>query len=80
MNSEYIHSVGFSWMFILMNYGAEWRQHRRAFHQQMNSEVISQYEPIQLKGTRNLLRGVLHSPKDVGAHLKLYVTPLVPLS
>ncbi|KAI0740350.1 cytochrome P450 98A3 [Earliella scabrosa] len=62
--------VGFSWMFILMNYGAEWRQHRRAFHQQMNSEVISQYEPIQLKGTRNLLRGVLHSPKDVGAHLK----------
>ncbi|KAI0740352.1 cytochrome P450 98A3 [Earliella scabrosa] len=62
--------VGFSWLFILMNYGAEWRQHRRAFHQQMTADVIPQYEPIQLKATRNLLRSVLHSPKDVGTHLR----------
>ena len=70
MDAEYIHSVGFSWMFILMNYGAEWRQHRRAFHQHMNSEVVSQYQPIQHKATRQMLRSVLHSPKDIGAHLE----------
>ena len=60
-------------MFVLKNYGADWRQHRRAFHQQMNSEAIRQYQPIQLKTTRNLLRSLLNDPTDLAANLKLCV-------
>ena len=59
-------------MFVLMNYGQEWRQHRRAFHQQMSPEVITQYEPIQLKASRKLLEHLLKSPHNVIGHLKLY--------
>ncbi len=56
-----------------MNYGSQWRQHRRAFHQQMNSEVVGRYEPIQLDGTRASLRNILESPQNLATHLKLYV-------
>ncbi|KAI0762207.1 cytochrome P450 [Fomes fomentarius] len=62
--------VGLSCMFAFMNYGSEWRQHRRAFHQQMNSEVVGRYEPVQLDATRALLQRILSSPKDLAAHLR----------
>lgn len=60
-----------------MNYGPEWRTHRRAFHQQMNSEVIAKYEPLQTNATRDTLRRLLESPKDWDDHLKLYVRQLL---
>ena len=59
-------------MFVFMNYGQEWRQHRRAFHQQMNPDVIPRYEPIQLKTSRQLLDLLLKSPHSLVGHLKLY--------
>ncbi|KAI0714200.1 cytochrome P450 [Cerioporus squamosus] len=61
---------GFDWLFVLMNYGQEWRQHRRAFHQQMSADIITRYEPIQLKASRRLLKDLLRAPKDPGAHLQ----------
>ena len=57
----------------MMNYGPEWRKHRRAFHQQMNSDAIAQYEPIQLPLTRKLLRRIFRAPKELKKHLSLYV-------
>ncbi|KAI0808121.1 cytochrome P450 [Fomes fomentarius] len=62
--------VGLSFMFAFMNYGSEWRQHRRAFHRHMNSEVVGRYEPIQLDVTRALLQKILRSPKELAAHLR----------
>ncbi|TFK92448.1 cytochrome P450 [Polyporus arcularius HHB13444] len=61
---------GFGWLFALMNYGQEWRLHRRAFHQQMGADVITRYEPIELKTSRRLLKHLLRSPKDLEAHVK----------
>ncbi|KAI0740353.1 cytochrome P450 [Earliella scabrosa] len=55
-----------------MNYGSEWRQHRRTFHQHFNPEVLRHYELIHLKATRDLLRSVLCSPENVGAHLRFF--------
>ena len=56
-------------MFAVMNYGADWRQHRRAFHQEMDLEVMAEYEHIQLQAERNLLRSVLRSPQNMKDHL-----------
>ncbi|TBU30135.1 cytochrome P450 [Dichomitus squalens] len=53
-----------------MNYGAEWRQHRRAFHQVMNSDIVSDWQPVQLKATRNFLRSLLGSPDQLASHLQ----------
>ncbi|KAI0749864.1 cytochrome P450 98A3 [Daedaleopsis nitida] len=68
---------GFDWLFVLMNYGPEWRTHRRAFHQQMNAEVVGKYEPIQLNASRNMLRRILDSPKDWDSHLKFSFAAVV---
>lgn len=60
-------------MFTLMDYGPDWRQHRRAFHSQMNMGVVQRYEPAQLDVTRNLLRNILSSPQNLKKHIELYV-------
>ncbi|RPD64516.1 cytochrome P450 98A3 [Lentinus tigrinus ALCF2SS1-7] len=65
-----VEMCGFGWLFILMNYGAEWRQHRRTFRQQMTPNLLTQYETIQLKTSHKLLRHLLESPTDLVAHLK----------
>ena len=63
--------VGLEWSFVLMNYGPEWRRHRRAFHSQMGPEVIHRYEEIQTEVSRNLLRALLESPQDLAVHIRL---------
>ncbi|KAI0739568.1 cytochrome P450 [Daedaleopsis nitida] len=55
---------GFLWNSPLLPYGAEWRLHRRTFHQFMNSEVVPKYWPIQTSVTRTLARRLLDSPQN----------------
>ena len=74
MNND---SVGFHWMFILMGYGVEWRQHRRAFHRIMNQEVMVDWHPVQLKVTRKFLYSLLRTPDQLGEHLKLCVISML---
>ena len=54
-----------------MGYGAEWRQHRRAFHRVFNQDVVADWQPVQLKSTRELLRKLLDSPDQLASHLQL---------
>ncbi|KAF8504989.1 cytochrome P450 [Hysterangium stoloniferum] len=48
--------VGWNWAIGLMPYGERWRQHRHGFHQKLNSTVLTQYTPVQVKHARNLLQ------------------------
>ncbi|PIL24825.1 cytochrome P450 [Ganoderma sinense ZZ0214-1] len=57
--------VGMEWMLVLMQYGKEWRRHRRAFHQAFHSEAVAQYQPLQLQMIRRLLARLVESPKNV---------------
>ncbi|KAI0704090.1 cytochrome P450 [Earliella scabrosa] len=68
--SVMIRLAGLSFISVLKEYGSEWRQHRRLLHQWFNSEVVVQHRPVQLKITRNFLRGVLKSPSDLYSQLK----------
>ena len=64
-------SVGYGWLFALMNYGHRWRQHRRAVHPTMTPDVIQQYQPIQSRVARNFVRSILRSPEDLALHIRL---------
>ncbi|KAI1790237.1 cytochrome P450 [Ganoderma leucocontextum] len=57
--------VGMDWLLVLMQYGKEWRRHRRAFHQSFHSDASAQYQPLQLQMTRRLLSRLLKSPKSI---------------
>ncbi|KAI0741731.1 cytochrome P450 [Daedaleopsis nitida] len=68
--SVMVQLAGLSWVSVLKQYGQEWRQHRRVFHQWFNSEVVVKLQPIQLKITRDLVRRLLDSPQDLLEQLK----------
>ncbi|RDX54149.1 cytochrome P450 [Lentinus brumalis] len=70
-SSVMVDLCGFEWLTVLKKYGAEWRHHRRTFHQYINPETLLYYEPIQLNVTRDLLRRMLEHPDDLSVHLKL---------
>ena len=59
------------WIFVFKNYGPEWRRYRRAFHAQFHPAMITQYETVKLRITRNLLRNLLATPEDFSYHIKL---------
>ncbi|KAM5534500.1 hypothetical protein V8D89_011832 [Ganoderma adspersum] len=72
--------AGMEWMLVLMQYGKEWRRHRRAFHQAFHSEAVAQYQPLQLQMTRRLLSRLLKSPKNIVQQLNFsFATTLMRL-
>ena len=63
--------VGYEWLFVLMNYGPRWRQHRRAIHPTMAPEALPQYEAAQADAARTFLRTLLRDPQDLASHIQL---------
>ena len=54
-----------------MQYGDQWRAHRKLLHQHFRPQVVSQYHGAQTKGVRGLLRGLLDSPEAFKEHIRL---------
>ena len=68
------HRTGYAdWVLVLMQYGQQWREHRRAIHRSFHPEVVSQYNHVQEEVTRALLRDLLESPEAFIDHLGRYV-------
>ena len=61
-------------MFVLMNYGNQWRLHRRVFHQSFNADAVLQYRPVQLASARRLLFALLQHPHEIAEQVQLYVS------
>ncbi|KAF7325866.1 Cytochrome P450 [Mycena kentingensis (nom. inval.)] len=58
--------IGLDWHFVYMNYGDEWRQHRKVFTQH-----ASAFSPQkQLEWTKIFLRNLLVSPEDFVKHIQ----------
>lgn len=55
--------MNFSWQFVLMPYSAEWRQHRRLFHQFFNENASKNYCSIQEECIHAFLRNILQVPE-----------------
>ncbi len=63
--------VGYDWLFAFQNYGARWRQSRRAMHPTMTPDAVAQYQTLKLDVARNFLRFLLQSPQDLASHIRL---------
>jgi len=54
----------------LMEYGDNWREQRRLFHQELRLSAVSQYHPRQTKAIRRLLQSLLDSPEGFMEHIR----------
>ena len=54
----------------LMPYGADWRAHRKAFHQYFDSGAIVEYEDIQQQEIGACLLRFLETPEEVVGHIR----------
>ncbi|KAJ3515017.1 hypothetical protein NLJ89_g2017 [Agrocybe chaxingu] len=55
----------------LMDYGDEWRKHRKVCQQYLNREASKSFEPIQLEKVHRALLELLRSPEDFEAHNRM---------
>ncbi|TBU37472.1 cytochrome P450 [Dichomitus squalens] len=65
--------LGLNKYMVFMPYGRSLREHRRAFRGTYGPDAIAQWQPVQLKTARTLLRRLLASPKDFLSHLNLAI-------
>jgi cytochrome P450 len=54
-----------------MQYGSEWREHRRLAHSVLNSESVKQYENLKKEHIIMLLRSLISAPKSFDDQLRL---------
>ncbi|KAM5542456.1 hypothetical protein V8D89_003915 [Ganoderma adspersum] len=65
--------AGLDSFFVLMQYGLQWRQHRRAFHLSFSVDRVANHRPIQLNSARRLLSRLLTSPNNVEENINKLV-------
>lgn len=53
-----------------MDYGDEWREHRRMFHQHFNAQAITKYGPEFPRAVQETLLRLLEHPDDFMEHLR----------
>ena len=62
--------LGVDVLFPVMQYGRQWREHRRAFHHSFAIDRIVRHEPVQVNAARRFLVRLLTSPENAAEHLK----------
>ncbi|KAI0076590.1 cytochrome P450 [Panus rudis PR-1116 ss-1] len=55
--------VGFHWTLVFTRYGEQWRDMRRAFHQEFNQDAVKQFRDIEVKACHELLRRYVACPE-----------------
>ena len=55
---------------LFLTYGAEWRKHRKLFHEYFQPNVVSEYLPIQKREVHAFLRRLLVTPEDLFHHIR----------
>ncbi|KZP19033.1 cytochrome P450 [Athelia psychrophila] len=64
--------MGWAWSLPMMEYGEEWRAHRRLFRKAFeDTEANKLHQPHQVKANHELLRNLLYNPRDWYDHLRL---------
>ena len=56
-----------------MQYGAEWRTHRRIFQKIFRPKASLKYRPIQVRKLHDFLYGLLTTPGDFVSHQRTWV-------
>ncbi|KAF5340288.1 hypothetical protein D9611_007844 [Ephemerocybe angulata] len=65
------------WSFAFMKYAADWRQHRRAFHQYLNHNAVGQYHPIMYEEVEIFTRKLRDNPKDFLEHVQVFFGTII---
>ncbi|KAI9567359.1 cytochrome P450 [Boletus coccyginus] len=69
--------VGSDFNSALLQYGEDWRLHRRLFHQSFRADAARGYFPTQLRKVRQLLMGVYNSPDCCQRQIELYASAVI---
>ncbi|KIJ66911.1 hypothetical protein HYDPIDRAFT_85366 [Hydnomerulius pinastri MD-312] len=69
--------VGSEFNSAQLQYGEEWRLHRRIFHQSFRAEAARDYLPNQMRKARQLLMGVYKSPDRYQRHIELFASSVI---
>ncbi|KAK6988663.1 cytochrome P450 [Favolaschia claudopus] len=70
--------MGWKYLFVFMNYGDEWRTHRRLFSQELSPLATeNEFRTSTRVSAHHLLRRLLHEPKDYLEHLYRYAGEVI---
>ncbi|KAF8872237.1 cytochrome P450 [Infundibulicybe gibba] len=61
----------------LLPHGEQWQRHRRVFQQNFRKAAVVQYEPIEMRKVRQMLRGLLETPNDLQAHIRTVAAAMI---
>ncbi|KAJ3501593.1 hypothetical protein NLJ89_g9269 [Agrocybe chaxingu] len=61
----------------LIDYGDEWRKHRKIAQQHLNKQQTRAYEPVQLRHLRKMLYRLIRSPEDFMQHSEVFSTAVM---
>ncbi|KAH6893742.1 cytochrome P450 98A3 [Coprinopsis sp. MPI-PUGE-AT-0042] len=75
--SPIIELAGGRWSFSEKDYGEEWRDHRRAFHQHFNHTQTQNWRPIVQDEVPSFLRQLLSSPEDFRENMRLFFGTMI---
>ncbi|KIP08000.1 hypothetical protein PHLGIDRAFT_105055 [Phlebiopsis gigantea 11061_1 CR5-6] len=76
--SVMIHELtGWDRNLALMDYGDEWRSHRRMFHQQFTPKVIPEYHPASQRGISRFLNLLHESPDNFPRHIRFMTGAMI---
>ncbi|OCH90317.1 cytochrome P450 [Obba rivulosa] len=62
--------MGWDWAVQFMGMGPRFRKYRKTLHQLLHPQAAQEYYGAMRKGTRSLLRDILHHPEHFDHHLK----------
>lgn len=70
MLTQIIFRLGWKFVVGLLQYGDEWREHRRVLHQKYRPDAAFAYRPVQLTKIQELMKNILEDPENFEVHYK----------
>ncbi|KAI5988513.1 cytochrome P450 [Pisolithus albus] len=64
-------------MTFVLEYGQEWKTHRRLFHLSLRHDVVDQYNELHLNRARQLSENILRDSANFFEHLDLYAGAVI---
>ncbi|PPQ99415.1 hypothetical protein CVT24_005402 [Panaeolus cyanescens] len=72
-----VEMMNWRYNFGFMRYGAEWRKHRKAFHEHFNPSVVGRYDQVQLVHIRRFLGQLLQTPQNFMHHISFVFASII---
>ncbi|TCD61264.1 hypothetical protein EIP91_008697 [Steccherinum ochraceum] len=69
--------MGWDFNIVIMPYTAQWRAHRKLFHQHFQQSAVDRYIPVQTKYARGFLSWTLNAPTEAREHARRMITSII---